>query len=229
MDREPGIRQNPRFTDRSSLGNPDHRVNHPDVLRKEEEPSQEQEQVKKHVMMVGSWPCMVSSKVHINGRCVSEPVREDKGMATVLESEDGKDMKRTHMVLSKDHEVVGPGYSRLSGDATRVTDRGRESGNPNRVDRVHREYDTDRRIDWVTRDSRGNQDGYSGRQIDWVTQDSWGNRDGGSSQQANRVTRVSRGNRDSNPKSGKSSRVTENPATMESRVMEKSANTESRL
>jgi hypothetical protein len=35
------------------------------------------------------------------------------------------------------HEVVGPGYSRLSGDATRVADRRGESGNPNRVDQVH--------------------------------------------------------------------------------------------
>jgi hypothetical protein len=67
MDLEPGIRQNPRFTDRSGSGNPDHRVNRPDMLRKEEEQSQEQEQVKKHVMMVGSWSCMVSSEVHING------------------------------------------------------------------------------------------------------------------------------------------------------------------
>jgi hypothetical protein len=39
--------------------------------------------------------------------------------------------------------VVRPGYSRLSGDVARVADRGGESGNPNRVDRVHREYDTD--------------------------------------------------------------------------------------
>jgi hypothetical protein len=35
-------------------------------------------------MMVGSWPCKVSSEIHINGRRVSEPVHEDKGkrMAT---------------------------------------------------------------------------------------------------------------------------------------------------
>jgi hypothetical protein len=39
-DREPEIRQNPRFTDRSSSGNPDHRVNHPDVLCDGEESSQ---------------------------------------------------------------------------------------------------------------------------------------------------------------------------------------------
>jgi hypothetical protein len=50
-DREPGISQNPRFTDRSGSGNPDHRVNHPDVLRKEEEPLRDKEQVKKHVVM----------------------------------------------------------------------------------------------------------------------------------------------------------------------------------
>jgi hypothetical protein len=78
MDREPGISQNPQFTDRSGSGYRDHRVNRPDVLRKEEEPLREKEQVKKHVVMVGSWPCTVSSVVHINGRRVSEPVREDK-------------------------------------------------------------------------------------------------------------------------------------------------------
>jgi hypothetical protein len=54
------------------------------------------------------------------------------------------------MVLSHVHEVVRPGYSRLSGDVARVADRGGESGNPNRVDQVHREYDTDRWIDRVT-------------------------------------------------------------------------------
>jgi hypothetical protein len=160
-DREPGIRQNPLFTDRSGSGNPDHHVNHPDVLHKEEEPSREQEPVKKHVMMVGSWSCTVSSEVYINGRCVSEPVREDKGKATVPESEDEKDLKRTRMVLLKGHEVVRSGYSRLSGDAARVADRG-ESSNPSRVDRVRREYDTNRRTDRVTRDNRGNRNGGSG-------------------------------------------------------------------
>jgi hypothetical protein len=93
-------------------------------------------------MMVGLWPCKVSYEVHINGQCVSEPVREDKGKATVPESEDEKDPKRTRRVLSKGREVVGLGYSRLSGDAARVADRGGESGNPNWVDRVHQEYDT---------------------------------------------------------------------------------------
>jgi hypothetical protein len=66
-------------------------------------------------MMVGLWPCKVSYEVHINGRCVSEPVREDKGKATVPESEDEKDPKRTRRVLSKGREVVRLGYSRLKG------------------------------------------------------------------------------------------------------------------
>jgi hypothetical protein len=56
-------------------------------------------------------------------------------------------------------------------------DRGEESGNPNQVDRVRQEYDSDRRTDWVTRDSRGNRDGYSGRWADRVTQDSRCNQD----------------------------------------------------
>jgi hypothetical protein len=123
-------------------------------------------------VLVGSWPCIVSSEIDINGQCVSEPVREDKGEATVPGSEDVKDPKRTRMVLSKGCEVVRPGYSRLSGDAARVADRGGVSGSPNRVDRVHHEYDTDRQTDQVTQDSWGNRDGYSGRQADWVTRDS---------------------------------------------------------
>jgi hypothetical protein len=87
---------------------------------------------------------MVLSEVHINGRRVCEPVWEDKGKAMVLKSEDEKDLKRTCMVLYKGREVVRPGYTRLSGDVARVTDRGGESGDPNRVDWVHQEYDTDR-------------------------------------------------------------------------------------
>jgi hypothetical protein len=92
--------------------------------------------IEEHIMMVGSWPCRVPFEVHINERCVSEPVWGDKGMAAVLESEDEKDPKRRCMVLSKGHEVVRPGYSRLLGDAAIVMNRGRKSGNPNRVDRV---------------------------------------------------------------------------------------------
>jgi hypothetical protein len=169
---ELGIRQNPRFTNWSGSSNPGHRVNRPDVLCDGEESSREQEEAKKHIVMVGSRSCMMLSEVHISERSVCEPVPEDKGKETVLGSEDEKDPKRTRMVLSKGREVVGLGYSRLSGDAARVMGRGEELGNPNRV---HREYDTDRLIDQVTQDSRGNRDGYSGRQTYRVTQDSQGN------------------------------------------------------
>jgi hypothetical protein len=80
-------------------------------------------------MMVGSWPCKVSSEIHINGKHVSEPVRKDKGKVMVPKSEDEKDPKRACMVLSKGHEVARLGYSRLLRDAARATNRGEESGN----------------------------------------------------------------------------------------------------
>jgi hypothetical protein len=66
-DREPGIRQNPQFAYWSGSGNPDCRVNHPDVLRNGEESSRRSEQAEEHIMMVGSCPCKVSSKIHVNG------------------------------------------------------------------------------------------------------------------------------------------------------------------
>jgi hypothetical protein len=36
-------------------------------------------------MMVGSWPCNVSSEIHINGRRVSELIHEDKRKMTALD------------------------------------------------------------------------------------------------------------------------------------------------
>jgi hypothetical protein len=66
-DREPEIRQNLQFTDRSGSGNLDCRVNYPDMLRGGEESSQRPKQTKDHVTMVGSWSCNVSSEIHING------------------------------------------------------------------------------------------------------------------------------------------------------------------
>jgi hypothetical protein len=66
-DQEPGIRQNPQFADRSGSGNPDRRVNRPVVLRDEGGSSRRSELTEEHVVMVGSWPCNVSSKIHING------------------------------------------------------------------------------------------------------------------------------------------------------------------
>jgi hypothetical protein len=70
--------------------------------------------------MVGSWPCKVSPEIHINRRCVSEPVREDKGKITASEPEDRKDLKRAHVVLSKGHEdrQEGPEESTCSTSPT---------------------------------------------------------------------------------------------------------------
>jgi transketolase N-terminal domain/subunit len=50
-----------------------------------------------------------------------------------MESKDEKDPKRARVVLSKGHEVVWLGYSRLTGAAAKVTNRGEISGNPSRV------------------------------------------------------------------------------------------------
>jgi hypothetical protein len=80
--------------------------------------------------MVGSWPCKVSSEIHINGRRVSESIREDEAKTMATEPEDGKDPKRACVVLSKGHEVVRLGYSRLTGGAAKVTDREENSGTP---------------------------------------------------------------------------------------------------
>jgi hypothetical protein len=87
-------------------------------------------------MMVGSWACRVSSEIRIGGRRVSEPVHDDKGKEKVTELGDEKDPKRACAVLSKGHEVVGSGYSRLLGAAAEVMHKGENSGNPNRVNRV---------------------------------------------------------------------------------------------
>jgi hypothetical protein len=67
VDQEPRIWQNPRFADRSGSGNPDHRVNHPDVLHNEGGSSRRPEQSEEHIVMVGFWPCKVSFEIHING------------------------------------------------------------------------------------------------------------------------------------------------------------------
>jgi hypothetical protein len=52
--------------------------------------------------MVGSWPSIVSSKIHINGRHVSEPVREEKGK-----------------MVATEHVSCCPRVVRWSGQATR--------------------------------------------------------------------------------------------------------------
>jgi protein tyrosine/serine phosphatase len=61
------VKANPWFTDQLNLGNPDCHVNHLNVLRDGEESSRRLKQTEEHVMIVDSWPCKVSSEVHING------------------------------------------------------------------------------------------------------------------------------------------------------------------
>jgi hypothetical protein len=85
--------------------------------------------------MVGSWPCKVSSEIHINERRVSEPVHEDKGKTMAPEPEDRKDPKRARVVLSKGREVIIPGYSRVIGVAAKVANKKENSGNHGRVNR----------------------------------------------------------------------------------------------
>jgi hypothetical protein len=67
IDREPDIRQNPQFAERSGSGKPDRRVDRPDVLHNKGGSSRRPEQTEEHVVMLGSWPCKVSSEIHING------------------------------------------------------------------------------------------------------------------------------------------------------------------
>jgi hypothetical protein len=50
-----------------------------------------------------------------------------------LEPDDGKDPKRAHVVRSKGCEMVEPGYARVIGVATKVTDKKENSGNHSRL------------------------------------------------------------------------------------------------
>jgi hypothetical protein len=172
--------------------------------------------------MVGSWPCKVSSEIHINGQHVSEPVHEDKGKTTATESEDEKDPKRACVVLSKGGEVVGPVYSRLTGAAAMVPDRGENSGNPsraNRVSKTEQHYPSQ-----VSRVRQVSQDNSTDRRADRVSR--VGNIEqkiGGYNWVANTESRVMENSANTE------NWVTQNSANTESRVMENSANTESRV
>jgi hypothetical protein len=149
-----------------------------------------------------------------------------------------KDSKRACVVLSKGHEVVRPGYSRLTGAATKVTDRGKNLGDPSRVNQVSK---TEQH--YSSRVSRVSQDNSMDRQADRVSQNSRTNRRVDRVSQVNRVGRV--GNteqkigdfsRVANTEIGvmensanTESRVTKNLANTESQVMENSANTKSQV
>jgi hypothetical protein len=58
------------------------------------ETSRKKEQTEEHVVMVGSWLCIVSSEIHIGGQRFIYPVREDKGKAAATGQEDEKDSNR---------------------------------------------------------------------------------------------------------------------------------------
>jgi hypothetical protein len=140
--------------------------------------------------MVGSWPCKVSSEVHINGRCVSEPFREDKIKMTATKPEYRKDLKRARLVLSKGHEVVGPGYSRVTSVAAEVTNKRGNSGNYSRVTRVSEtEQCYSNRVGRVTRVS---QNSNMDRQADRVSWDTWVSQNSSIDQQEDRVSQVTR-------------------------------------
>jgi hypothetical protein len=67
-DRAPKIKKNTRFADRIGSDNPNRQVNCANMLHGGEGPlSRKKERNEKQVMMVGSWPCRVSSEIHING------------------------------------------------------------------------------------------------------------------------------------------------------------------
>jgi hypothetical protein len=163
-------------------------------------------------MVVSSWPCNVLSEIHINGRRVSEPVHEDKGKTTAPESKDRKDPKRECVVLSKGLEVVGPGYSRVTGVAVKVTDKRENSGNHDLVNRVSK---TEQH--YPSRVNRVSQNSNTDRQADQVGQTTWDSPNSSMDQQTYQVSRV--GNTE-HKKRG-SSRV----ANMEVWVIENSANT----
>jgi hypothetical protein len=78
------------------------------------------------------------------------------------ELEDEKDLKRARVVLSKGHEVVRPGYSRLIGAAAKVMDMGENSGNDSQVSKMEQRY--------LRRVSRVNQGNNTDQHVDQVSQ-----------------------------------------------------------
>jgi hypothetical protein len=81
---------------------------------------------------------------------------------TDTELEDEKDLKRARVVLSKGHEVVRPGYSRLIGAAAKVMDMGENSGNDSQVSKMEQRY--------LRRVSRVNQGNNTDQHVDQVSQ-----------------------------------------------------------
>jgi hypothetical protein len=147
-----------------------------------------------------------------------------------MKSGDEKYPKRAHVVLPKGGEVVGPGYSRLIGVATKVTDRGEILCNPSGVNRVSK---TEQH--YPSRVSQVSQDNSTDRQADWVSQVS---QNSSIDRWADQVSRVNQAREVANTEqkiggssqvANMESRVTENSTNMECRVTKNAANTESRI
>jgi hypothetical protein len=91
------------------------------------------------------------------------PVHEDKGKTTAPEPEDKRDPNRARLVLSKGHELVGSGYSRVIGVVAKVTDKRESLGNHrqvNRVSKIEQHY--------LSRVNRFSQNNNTDRQADRV-------------------------------------------------------------
>jgi hypothetical protein len=74
------------------------------------------------------------------------------------------------VVLSKGREMVGSGYSRLTGDATKVADRGENSGNPSQVNRVSKtEQHYPSLVSRVSQDNSTDRQAHRVRQISRVS------------------------------------------------------------
>jgi hypothetical protein len=143
-----------------------------------------------------------------------------------LEPEDRKDPKRARVVLSKGHEVVGSGYSRVSGVAAKVTEKKENSGNHGRVKRVSKIEQH-----YLSRVNRVSQNSNTDWQADWVgrvTRISPSSSMDRQTNQASRVSSVEKKTRGSSRVANTKVRVTENSTNTESRAMENSANTENR-
>jgi hypothetical protein len=136
--------------------------------------------MKEHVMMVGSWPCKVSSEIDINGRRINEPVCEDNGKMTAPKPKDKRDLKKARVVLSKGREVVGTGYSSVTGVAAKVTDKSKNSDNHDWVNQISQNSIMDRHADQVSRVGQVTRVSPNSSTDQWTDQVS----------QVNRVSRV---------------------------------------
>jgi hypothetical protein len=110
----------------------------------EASPAHDRTQATEHIMMVGAWPCRLSSKVHVKGRRVTNPVSLENGKEGAATGQEGeKDPKRACVVTAEGRKVVELRYSELSGIARSVIAKGlgvgshsRQSDNLMRVARV---------------------------------------------------------------------------------------------